>query len=203
MKRYLILTIAALALAPRTAAAQANATARIEAARRSVAAAGIPASLLENRIAEGHAKGIPLERIAVAVERRAAALTEANRGMAAARGLTAADLSAGADAVEAGIDAAALRTVIAGARSEDRPVAIAVLTYLHREGGLPVDQALARVTRAMAKGPEALRNLPAQAAATARRGGPPEGVPGPGRKPGAGKPDAPGKGHPGGKPGGG
>jgi hypothetical protein len=221
MKRYLMLAALGLALASTSAAAQESAATRIETARRSVVAAGIPASLIETRIAEGRAKGIPLDRIAAVVEQRAAALLEARRGMAGAHGLGAADLGAGADAVEAGIDADALRSVIAGARDQDRPVAIAVLTYLHREGGLPVGQALARVRAAMAKGPDALRTLPAKAAAEGRHGprdgvgeaawvgkgkhggGPPAAVPGPGHRPGAGKPDHPGKGPPGGKPGGG
>src|SRR5690606_16834269 len=126
------LVIAAL-LVVTTGVAQAraqDAAARIDAARRSVAEAGIPTSLLESRIAEGRAKGIPLERIAGVVERRALALGEAHRALAGAAALGPADLSAGADAVEAGIDGASLRAVIAGARAEDRPVAIAVLTYL-------------------------------------------------------------------------
>lgn len=214
--------LAALVLAlASSVAAQESPAARIDAAKRSVAAAGVPASLLENRIAEGRAKGIPMERIATVVERRAAALVEARRGMAGAHDLGPADLGAGADAVEAGIDAQTLRSVISGARDQDRPVAIAVLTYLHRERGLPVDQALARVKAAIAKGPDALRTLPGKAsaegrgggrdggdnAATAgkgnRGGGPPAAVPGPGHKPGSGKPDHPGKGPHGGKPGGG
>jgi hypothetical protein len=221
MKRYLMLAALGLALASTSAAAQQGAAARIETAKRSIAAAGIPASLLETRIAEGRAKGIPLDRIAAVVERRAAALVEARRGMAGARGLGAADLGAGADAVEAGIDADAIRSVIAGAREQDRPVAIAVLTYLHRERGLPVDQALARVRAAMAKGPDALRSLPAKAAAEGRHGpkdgvgeaaragkgnhggGPPAAVPGPGHRPGSGKPDRPDGGPGGGRPGGG
>jgi hypothetical protein len=204
------------------AAAQ-DASARIDAARRSVAEAGIPTSLIDTRVAEGRAKGIPLERIAAAVERRAAALAAARGAMAGANRLNAADLSAGADAVEAGIDGGSLRAVIEGARVEDRPVAIAVLTYLHREAGIPVGQALRSVRAAMGEGPEALRTLPSRAAGARERrgppagagrpggppgagvgGGPPAGVPAPGQKPGGGKPNNPGRGNSGGNaPGGG
>jgi hypothetical protein len=86
---------------------------------------------------------------------------------------TRAELSAGADAVEAGIPPHILGRIVSAARSSDRAVAMAVLTYLHREEGIPVEAALDRVTAAMAQGPQALRDLPARsaaAAATARRG---------------------------------
>lgn len=226
--RYLLLALFLLLLAPLSAAAQQSAEARIESAKRRATAAGIPTTLLDSRIAEGRAKGVPMDRIAAVVERRAASLAAARQAMSGARALSEADLAAGADAVEAGIGGQALREVIAGARAEDRPVAIAVLTYLHREQGMGVEQALAQVRAASARGPEALRNLPAQARAGGMgRGGPPAGVgnrpdvgrgrpgggppaalPAPGQQPGAGKPDNPGQGKPQtppgkGKPGGG
>jgi hypothetical protein len=170
--------------------------------------------LLEDRVAEGRAKGGPMDRIALAVERRAEALATAQSAMRpVAPRLSNADLVAGANAVESGIPAGALRQVVQNARAEDRPVAISVLTFLHLEQGMPVEQALDRVTEALARGPEALRNLPAQAAA-ARRGppadrpgpvggagrpdqpGPPSGVPGPGQRPGGARPDGAGGGPP-------
>jgi hypothetical protein len=211
MNRYFVVLVLALAM-PVSLAAQ-DPGARIRAAEARTSAAGIPVSLLEMRVAEGKAKGIPMDRIASVVERRATTLLDAKAAMdpASAR-LTAAELGAGADALERGVDGASLRTVIQQARSEDRAVAIAVLTYLHGEGGLPVNQALARVTQALKKGPGALRDLPAQAAAErgnrgrggpaanpgAGRGrgqGPPEGVPARGSRPGSGKPDGVGKGR--------
>jgi hypothetical protein len=150
---------------------------RIEAAKRRAAAAGIPAALLDSRVAEGRAKGVSMDRIAVAVERRASSLAAASEAMAPARrDLTAADLSAGADAIEAGIPGSALRTLIEQARSGERSVAIAVLTYLHASAGLPVAEALAEVTSALGEGPDALRALPAKAAAR-QRGAPPGGAP--------------------------
>lgn len=224
MNRYVATILAALALTTLPLSGQQDPTARIEAANRRVVAAGIPLSLLESRVAEGTAKGVPLDRIAAAVERRAAALLRAREAMIpVTRVLSEADLSAGADAVEAGIQGRALREVVEQVQAEDRPVALAVLTYLHREQGIPVYDALGQVKEAAKKGSEALRELPAQAAARGRRGppkdrgpdavrgqgkgkggGPPDALPAPGKKPGAGKP--PGKGKPGkpgkGKPGG-
>src|SRR5690606_6920073 len=128
----------------------------------------------------------------------------------------------------AGIDRGSLRAVIQGARAQDRPVAIAVLTYLHREGGLPVGLALQRVRTAMGEGPDALRTLPGRAAAASgggppawagpsvggeaagKAGAPPAAVPAPGERPGRGRPEhsgrgisggnSPGPGHSGGTP---
>src|SRR5690606_18962775 len=169
--------------------------------------AGIPVELLDDRIAEGRAKEVPAATIAEVGERRLASLTSAQRVLGGVNATAAAELAAGADAVEAGIPGSVLRAVVAGARREDRPVAIAVLTYLHREEGLPVDAALARVTEAVSRGPEALREPPVQAAARpnptpppgraagrpADAGRPPAvavptGVPGPGQQPGGGRP---------------
>lgn len=200
MKKITAFAVSAMLLAPVSTWAQQSPAERIEAAFERTAAAGIPTSLLETRVAEGRAKGVPMERIAAAIETRATALSRARDAMVNARGLREADLAAGADAIEAGIEAGALRSVIEQARTEDRPVAIAVLTYLHREEGLPVEQALTRVSEALQRGPDALRSLPQPAAARLRGGslgapegaGPPSGVPGqggrPGGKPGGGRP---------------
>lgn len=198
MNRYATTALAALLLMPAGLASQETPEARVRSAMERAAAAGVPVSLLEARVAEGRAKRIAMDRIAVAVERRADALVRARSAMSGARGLTEADLAAGGDAMEAGIGADALQAVIQQARAEDRPVAIAVLTYLHREQGMPVDQALSRVGEALGQGPEALRSLPARAAAARARGGrpegvgrggPPSGIPGRGGKPGGGRPE--------------
>lgn len=198
MKTHLTIAVAAVLALPGVLPAQATPEARVQSAIERAGAAGIPAALLETRVAEGRAKGIPMERIAIAVERRAEALGRARDALSGARGLTAADLAAGADAVEAGIGEGAIRAVIEQARAEDRPVAIAVLTFLHGEQGMPVEQALARVTEALGRGPAALRSLPSQAAGARGRGGrpdgvgqggPPSGVPATGGKPAGGKPE--------------
>jgi hypothetical protein len=173
---------------------------RIEATTRRLTELNLPTSPIELRVAEGRAKGVPLDRIAAAVERRAEALVSAAAVLrASTSNPSVPELAAGADAIEGGIPTSALQQVIQGARAEDRPVALSVLTYLHRERGLPVDQALARVTEALREGPEALRSLPTgagrppeQARGAAVRGaapggGPPVNAPGP--PPGRGPPE--------------
>lgn len=163
---------------------------------------GIPVALLESKIAEGKAKGVSLDRIAEAVARREAALeraTEALRGQPEA----ASSLSVGADAVEAGVSEAALKAIADNAPRDRRNVAIAVLTELVEQGHTPA-AALERVREALSRGPDALANLPAQAAA-ARGGaaaggrggrsgaeaGPPASVPAPGNAPQSGRPGGP------------
>jgi hypothetical protein len=196
MSNKLLVAALALSLAPVALAAQQDPETRVQTALDQAAASGIPTALLEARVAEGRAKGIPMDRIAAAVERRAASLARANEVLSGTRGLSEADLAAGADAIEAGIESAAIRSVIQQARSEDRPVAIAVLTFLHGEQGLPVDQALAKVTEALSRGPDALRSLPSQArgrggAPGSVPAGPPAGVPAPGGRPGGDVPQRP------------
>ncbi|CAN5701667.1 hypothetical protein BH23GEM6_BH23GEM6_18880 [soil metagenome] len=194
MKSIVLLFAASLCtFAANPLAAQRAATPeeRIAAARERVAQSGIPVALLETRVAEGRAKGVAVERIALAVERRAAGLVQANEALVR-RGVrtTHAELSAGADAVEAGVDGASLRAVIQAARAEDGAVALAVLGELARQG-LPVAEARGRVTEALRRGGgAALTNLPQQAAAE-RGGRPPAGNV---RPPGGGRPDGVGRG---------
>jgi hypothetical protein len=176
---------------------------RIQAAQARVAAAGIPAHLLDNLVAEGRAKGVPMQRIAAAVERRAAGLQRASAAMARGdRTTSAAEISAGADALEAGADGRALRTVIDAARADDGSVALAVLAELARQG-VPVDRAVENVTAAMARGGDALANLPAQAAAARERRGGEAGAAGTGRPATAGRPAGTPSGPPSGVPAGG
>jgi len=169
---------------------------------------GIPVALLESKIAEGKAKGVSMERIAAAVERREAALEKANQAL---RGQpdAASSLSVGADAVESGVSEVVLKAVADNAPRDRRNVAIAVLTELVQQGQVP-EAALERVRDALKRGPDALANLPAEAAAagrgragaTGQRGGsggggsgaapgPPAGVPAPGKPPQAGRPGGP------------
>lgn len=189
---------------------------RIDAATSRARDAGIPVALLETKVAEGKAKGVPMERIAAAVERREAALERASEALGGSNH-EAADLSVGADAIESGVSAAVLKAAAEAAPRDRRVVAIAALTELVRQGTVP-DAALARVKDALKRGPEALANLPAQAAAAQGRSGsepagnqgsgrgqgrggaqgPPASVPAPGAsteptKPDRGKPAEPGK----------
>ena len=170
---------------------------------------GIPIELLESKVAEGKAKGVSLDRIAAAVERRQAALERASQAL---RGETdaVANLAVGADAIESGVSEAVLRAVAQNAPRDRRNVAIAALTELVNQGHTP-QAALDRVRDALRRGPDALSNLPAEAAAGRRGGGgearqtpgnaggraggepgPPAGVPAPGKPPQAGKPENPG-----------
>jgi hypothetical protein len=185
---------------------------RINAALARAQQAGIPVALLESKIAEGKAKGVSLERIAVAIERRQGALERASQAL---RGEVdaASTLAVGADAIEAGVSEAVLRAVGEDAPSDRRSVAIAALTELVHRGNTP-EAALVRVREALRRGPDALSNLPAQAAAGQRGGGSPDGqksgdaggrvgaepgppaaVPAPGKPPQAGRPQGQGRGR--------
>lgn len=162
---------------------------------------GIPLELLQSKIAEGKAKGVPMARIATAVERRLAALHQA-RTVTARQALSSAELGVAADAVQAGVSDDVLRTVSGSVPSERRAVAIATLTQLVQLGQ-PSDVALRNVTEALRKGPEALMRLPAQAAAAAGRRGPPATVParGGGKGGGAAPAGVPNRGKSGNRPG--
>jgi hypothetical protein len=194
LRIYAVLLLAMLA-APAAARAQ-TPEQRISAARQAAAASGIPVQLLESKVAEGRAKGVPADRIAAAVERRLSTLTRA-RDIMAGRQVSAADLSVGADALDAGVDADVLRQVSSSAPADRRAMAIAVLTELVA-GGETSQRAMARVNAALRGGSEALRRLPGEAAAENSRrssapgrdpsraeggqgrgrGGPPASVPG-------------------------
>jgi len=220
MKKHWIAALAALALLPLAVTAQ-SPEERIHQAMTRAQEVGIPVSLLESKMAEGHAKGVPLDRIAMAIESRLQALERARDVMGrGAEDLDAAQISVGADALGAGVSEEVLQEMAASSGGERRAVAVAALTQLVLQGVLP-QEALHRVQAALARGPAALANLPAQAGAGgafipkgagppagtpgAAQGGPPGSVPAPGRGipptiPPRGKP--PGK-PPGGPPGGG
>jgi hypothetical protein len=204
--RFTLVLLFALAGLPATAGAQ-NPQQRIDTALRRAEAAGIPVSLLNGKVAEGRAKGVSADRIATAVERRLVSLglaRDAMAGVPRTTPITAADLSVGADALEAGVDPAVLGRLTSTVPATQRAVAIAALTDLV-SGGESSDRALARVTAALARGPEALRRLPGQSnrgnnGANGRgraQGGPPASVPGPTERPGRGRgrENNPGKGN--------
>jgi hypothetical protein len=165
--RYLILALG-LAIAPAGLEAQAPG-ARIETALSTATSAGIPTSLLESKVQEGRAKGIPEARIAAAVEARLNALVRAQTALsrAGARGIGAAELSVAGDALQAGVTETSMVDVMTRVAAPRRAVAAAVLTELV-ELGVASDVALARVHAAIAQGGEALVNLPAQASENAR-----------------------------------
>lgn len=171
--RHLSLSLAALLLAApaalsaqdsTTAGGSTSADARVTATLDHAMSAGIPVALLQRKVDEGKAKGVPMDRIAIAVENRLTALTHARDAMLSAgiTHTTEGQLSVAADAVQAGVSQAALVAVGRSAPEERRTVAIAVLTQLVASGQLP-DQAVAHVQAAIARGPEALANLGATA----------------------------------------
>ena len=172
MRTTTLYLTALLAAAPAVLSAQdSTSSARVNATLDAALEAGIPVSLLERKVAEGRAKGVPMDRIAIAVEKRLEALTAA-RGALVDAGLastTEGELSVAADAVQAGVSATALATIGSTAPQERRAVAIAVLAELVAAGQAS-SQALARVQEALTNGPEALANLRAGAGAAGGAG---------------------------------
>lgn len=149
---------------------------RLEAAAARVSAAGIPVALLEAKIAAGHARGLPLEQIALAAERRAAALEQAQAALSHdGDQATAQELDVAADAVSLGVSEAVLLKLSETAGQERRGAAIAALTQLVGMGHVP-PEALDRVIAALARGGDALSRLPEQAADARARRGPPAGM---------------------------
>jgi hypothetical protein len=163
MRSKMLCLATALVLSPAALSAQ-DTNARVDAALQSALEAGIPVSLLEQKIAEGKAKGVPTERIAAAVEKRLDALTHAQEALSKAgvESATEGELSVAADAVQGGVSQAALAAISQSSSGDNRVVAIAVLTDLVAMGHVP-EEALTRVQGALARGPEALANLPAEA----------------------------------------
>jgi hypothetical protein len=184
MKTIFLAALLLSLLVPAGAVAQPGPEQRIEAVRRRAAELSIPVALVDGKVAEGRAKGIPAERIAAAVEHRLDVLSRARQAMGP-RGAAPADLSMGADALEAGVAPEVLDALAAGAPPAQRAMAIAVLTQLVR-GGQSSEHALEQVKAAMNRGPEALRALPGEAAGKAARPGGPPGGAGPGNDPGRG-----------------
>jgi hypothetical protein len=173
MNKVFVIVFALLAL-PAVAMSQ-TPDERIQAALLTAQAHGIPVSLLEEKIAEGRAKGVSMERIAAAVERRAAGLARAQEALAGngAEQVTETELSIGEHALGMGVSEAVLAKLAETAHGERRGAAIAALTELVAQGVAP-EAALERVTEALSKGQDALANLPAQAAEARARQGQPE-----------------------------
>jgi hypothetical protein len=210
MKMFVAVAVLMLAAAwPQAAGAQTPAE-RIQAARERAAAAGIPVSLLETKIAEGRAKGVPMDRIAGAVERREQALARANRALGGQRAVASMELGVAADAVESGVTESMLSALAGAAPQDRRALAFATLDQLVRSGQEPA-AALEQVRAALGGGAEALMNLAGMAHGAGRpAGAPPADGTGPhgprGTGEGAGtgphgpRPGAPGAGAPAGRP---
>jgi hypothetical protein len=165
--RCLILAFFLVAL-PATLTAQ-TPEQQIEATLQRARESGVPVALLESKVAEGRAKGVPAGRIALAVARRLETLQLVQVQMRGAQ-LGEAELGLAADAVQAGVSTAVLLQLAEASPRDQRAVAMAALSQLVQLGYTP-DDALRRVIQALRGGPAALMNLPAQAAA-ARAGTP-------------------------------
>lgn len=152
----------ALLLLPAAVMGQ-SAEERIETAFAQAEAAGIPVALLESKISEAHAKGIVMDQIAMAVERRLDGLTRARDAMArGADDLDAAQISVGADALELGVNEVVLEEIASTTPRERRTVALATLFHLVDEGVAPAE-ALVRMNDALARNADALARQPAVA----------------------------------------
>ena len=145
--------------------------ARIDAAMNAAARAKIPAALLQSKVAEGQAKGVPQDRIAAAVEARLQALVRASETLKRADIESAhqSELAVSADALEAGVSESALIKVTRSAPAERRTVAVATLSGLVQLGHAS-EQALARVTAVLGSN-AALANLQAEVASQLQLGG--------------------------------
>lgn len=174
MKRLLIPTLALAAALPGGLQAQdeGDAASRIDAALARAEAAGVPMESMEARQAEGKAKGVPLDRLAEAMEHRAEALIAARDAMPESDEST---VAAGADAVEMGIGKDVLGYIESTVPGERRFVAVFALSRLAALGHEPAD-ALQKVEEALARGPEALAEVAEQADEALARRGPPEGI---------------------------
>jgi hypothetical protein len=170
MKRMISVAVMALLVAPSMMVAQQD---PIADAFVRVAEAGIPISLLESLQAEGRAKGVPMDVLADAMQRRADALVRANEAMSQA-GVQASEpeLAAGADALQAGVSDAVLTALAENTGDDQRVAATAALGVLVEMGHVPAE-ALARVEEALQRGPDALADLHGTALEARARRGPP------------------------------
>lgn len=159
LKATWLAVMAVLALTP--AALAQTPSERIDEALTLAESQGIPVSLLESKVLEGQAKGIPMDRIATAVETRLENLEQARDAFGGPEDLDPDLLSVSADAIGAGVSGAVLAEIANTTTPDRRTVAVVALTQLVSEGVLS-DDALLRVKDALARGPAALTNLASQ-----------------------------------------
>jgi hypothetical protein len=200
MKNVIAIMVVALVLPAGVVMAQ-TPEERIESAMTRASEAGIPVSLLQLKVDEGKAKGIPMARIAEAVENRAAALVQAQQALSGVPDVEPADLDVAASAYQSGVATSVLSALAEAARGEQRVAALAALEYLVTELGHTPQEAFDKVSEALKRGPDTLASLPADAAHAGRSNitlpgaagamvptGVPAGVPAPGAAPQGGRP---------------
>jgi hypothetical protein len=170
MKRMITVVVLTLLVAPSMMAAQQD---QIADAFARVAEAGIPTSLLESLQNEGRAKGVNMDVLGEAMQRRADTLIRAQEAMSQA-GVQAseAELAAGADALQSGVSEAVLTALVESISGDQRVAATAALGVLAEMGEGPAE-ALARVEEAFQRGPDALANLHGTALEARALRGPP------------------------------
>jgi hypothetical protein len=161
MRRILMIAAFGL-LAPAALAGQtqadATAEARMQAAIDHALTVGVPASMLEAKIAEGRAKGVSMARIAAAVEHRAQVLTRVQTAFNARReAVSQSELTAAADAHERGVSVEKITELSAQAGNE-RSAALTVLADLVARGRAP-EHALLRVQAALQGGASELARM--------------------------------------------
>ncbi|MGH7480746.1 MAG: hypothetical protein ACRELV_01210, partial [Longimicrobiales bacterium] len=132
---------------------------RIDALVDRARAGGVPAEPILEKALEGRAKGVPAERVLAALSGYVDRL-ETAAGLFPAPA-TSGSVVAAADALRRGVPAGTIGEMVRVGRAEAAPVALIVLGDLV-EAGVPPQQALDAVARAMAGGSanEALLTLP-------------------------------------------
>ncbi len=145
-----------------TTAADAAAEARIRASINRATEQGVPRSTLEDKVAEGRAKGASSARIATAVEHRADVLARVNAAVGGAGAQSeathASELTAAADAYENGVSLSSITEIAAGAGG-NRAVALNVLANLVASGSTAPGEAVLRVNNALRAGGSVLAQL--------------------------------------------
>ena len=155
------------------AALTGNAGVRFEETVRNARANGLPTEPLIAKALEGVAKGVPADRVAVAVRQLAVSLGHANALLRIdGRAAAAADIEATADALQRGLPENAVRSLRADARP-DESIALSVhaLADLHQRG-VPVAVGLDVIGAWRGRGadPQRLAEIPAAVERLVRQG---------------------------------
>ena len=131
---------------------------------------GIPDGPLFNKALEGVAKRVPVDRLMPVIEALAGRLGQARNALGPTA--TVPLLVAGADALQRGVPADALRALDSDATRS--PTAVLVLTELH-DAGVPMDRALAVLREATAQRTreDRMLEIPAEVQRLIRDGRPP------------------------------
>jgi hypothetical protein len=115
--------------------ASTSSNARIQASYQHAAQIGIPTALLENKVAEGQAKGVSQAQIATAVEHRLELLQSSRTAlMSNGQAASAAEMNAGADAIAAGATLTSLLEVRSASGAQTGAGALTLLARFVQSG---------------------------------------------------------------------